>query len=77
MSPNPIVEYLDGFEDGVFKLSSCWSTVPVEQFSLKRGVKAFGHCIIRRISDKAHRAQCAGLLHPIGEDDRGALRTVV
>jgi len=59
-----------------FKLSSCGPAVPVEQFSLKRGVKAFGHCKYKSISDKAHGAQYARLFHPVGEDDRGVLKTL-
>ncbi len=47
-----------------------------EQFSLKRGVKAFSCCIVQRISDKAHGAQYAGFPHLVGEDDRDVLGTV-
>ena len=77
MSSAPIVEHLNVFEDGVFKLFSCGPAVSVEQFGLKRGVKAFGCCIVQRVSDKAHGAQYARLFHPVGEDDRGVLGTVV
>ena len=47
-----------------------------EQFSLKRGVKAFSCCIVQCISDKAHGAQYASFPHPVGEDDRGVLKTL-